>query len=85
MFAHKSYANDTYSVCFCYGAAIKLYSFLFVPSLYIYLRHISDAVSIEKTVIKSRSVAAGTPNPDPTRPHYMHVCVYAQLYRGETS
>lgn len=59
--------------------------FLFVPSLYIYLRHISDAVSIEKTVIKSRSVAAGTPNPDPTRPHYMHVCVYAQLHRGETS
>lgn len=59
--------------------------FLFVPSLYIYLRHISDAVSIEKTVIKSRSVAAGTPNPDPTRPHYMHVCMYAQLYRGETS
>lgn len=60
------------------------YSFLFVFSLYIYLRHISDAVSTEKTVIKSGSVAADTPIPDPTRPPYMHVCMYAQLY-SETS
>lgn len=35
-------------------------------SLYIYLRHSSDAVSIEKTVIKSGSEAAGTPILDPT-------------------
>lgn len=44
------------------------YSFLLVFSLYIYLRHISDAVSIEKTVIKSGSVAAGTPPLTPLDP-----------------